>query len=202
MFYTFQLRVRFELCECGCFVTLGRDIRNFPHNPLEFGRLLRLLLVVKGDLLAELPRIGHRGFLEWMTFLLSDRNFFHLMIPKRCSHLCLGKLLITFPISNAINSFNHFLAYKNHSALNPMNDPSFFILIRNRCRNLCALLPPPLQFHHRPCVRFLFFLGFSPSTQNLHCLIEKSHFSFTTKKDKTHLFFPSANRKIIAPLLI
>lgn len=41
------------------FSYLGRDIRNFPHDPLELGRLLRLFLVVEGDFLAEFPRIGH-----------------------------------------------------------------------------------------------------------------------------------------------
>lgn len=38
---------------------LGRDIRNFPHDSLELGRLLRLLLVVQGNFLAEFPRIRH-----------------------------------------------------------------------------------------------------------------------------------------------
>lgn len=45
-FHTLQLRIRLELCKRGCFVTLGRDIRDFPHDPLKFGRLFCLFLIV------------------------------------------------------------------------------------------------------------------------------------------------------------
>lgn len=42
MFYTFQLRVRFELCECGCFVTLLDKIEN---NNVSFGLIIFVTIV-------------------------------------------------------------------------------------------------------------------------------------------------------------
>lgn len=58
-FCIFQRCVGFQLGQCRCLVTLGRDIGHFPHDPLKLRRLLGLLLVVEGDFLAEFSWIRH-----------------------------------------------------------------------------------------------------------------------------------------------
>lgn len=61
-FHIFKLCVGLELCQRVGVVTLGRDIRDFPHDPLKLSRFFGLLLVVQGDFLAEFPRVRHCCF--------------------------------------------------------------------------------------------------------------------------------------------